>query len=172
MSAFSRSSVAGLIACSIVAACSSKQVHVSSSPGETAPAAAPAAPTSDPATTGMKWTATLAPQSGGSTTGTATVAPGTTGGTTVVAVSLTGGAPGATYPWHVHSGQCGDQGPVVGSGAAYPPLVVGNTGTAQATATIPVPTPSSGNYYVNVHASPTDMGTIISCGNLELKTKS
>jgi hypothetical protein len=26
--------------------------------------------------------------------------------------------------------------------------------------------PTSGDYYVNIHASPTDMGTIVSCGNL------
>jgi hypothetical protein len=170
MSPSYRTPIAVVIACCSVAACASHQVHVSSSPGETAPA--PSTPTPTPpsgSATGLKWTATLAPQTGGTTTGTATVAPGTTAGTTVVTLSLTGGAPGATYPWHVHNGQCGDQGPVVGSGAAYPPLIVGNNGTAQATATIPLPTPASGNYYVNVHASPTEMGTSISCGNLTMQ---
>lgn len=159
-----RITVASVVACCSVAACASRQVHVTSSPGE-----ATTSTTSLPApsaASAMKWNTTLAPQGAGTVAGTATIAPGTTAGTTVVTVGITGGTPGATYPWHVHTGNCGDQGPVVGSAAAYPVLTVDAGGKAQADATIPVPTPTTGNYYVNVHASPSDMGTIISCGNL------
>ena len=36
---------------------------------------------------------------------------------------------GATYPWHIHRGECGDaQPPVVGSADAYPPIQVGDDG--------------------------------------------
>jgi hypothetical protein len=117
---------------------------------------------------GMKMTATLAPQNGGTIAGTATVEPGTSSGTTVATVSLTGAKPGAVYPWHVHVGKCGmtPGGKVWGDPSAYKPLKAGSDGTAKGTATISMAVPASGDYYVNIHASPTDMGTIVSCGNL------
>jgi|GEM_PF-1355971 hypothetical protein len=117
---------------------------------------------------GMKMTATLAPQKGGTIAGTATVQPGTSAGTTVATVSLTGAKPGAVYPWHVHIGKCGmtPGGKVWGDPSAYKPLTAGSDGTASGTATISMAVPASGSYYVNIHASPSDMGTIVSCGNL------
>jgi hypothetical protein len=160
-----RITVATVVACCSVAACASRQVHVTSSPGE-ATTSTTSLPAPASGASAMKWNTTLAPQGAGTVAGTATVAPGTTAGTTVVAVVITGGTPGAIYPWHVHTGNCGEQGPVVGSAAAYPVLTADAAGKAQANATIPVTTPTTGNYYVNVHASPSDMGTIISCGNL------
>jgi hypothetical protein len=117
---------------------------------------------------GMKMTATLTPQKGGTIAGTATVAPGTSAGTTVATVSLTGAKPGAVYPWHVHVGKCGmtPGGKVWGDPSAYKPLTAGSDGTAKGTATIAMAVPTSGGYYVNIHASPSDMATIVSCGNL------
>jgi hypothetical protein len=115
---------------------------------------------------GMKMTATLAPQGGGTIAGTATVAPGTSAGTTVATVSITGAKPGAVYPWHVHVGKCGTSGKVWGNGSAYKPLTAGSDGTAKGTATINMAVPTSGDYYVNIHASPTNLATIVSCGNL------
>jgi hypothetical protein len=117
---------------------------------------------------GMKMTATLAPQKGGTIAGKATVEPGTSAGTTVATVSLTGAKPGAVYPWHVHVGKCGmtPGGKVWGDPPAYKPLTAGSDGTAKGTATISMAVPTSGDYYVNIHASPSDMGTIVSCGNL------
>jgi Cu/Zn superoxide dismutase len=117
---------------------------------------------------GMKMTATLTPQKGGTVAGKATVQAGSGAGTTVATVSLTGGTPGAVYPWHVHVGKCGMMpgGKVWGDGSAYKPMTVGSDGTATSTATISMAPPSSGGYYVNIHASPSDMGTIVSCGNL------
>jgi hypothetical protein len=117
---------------------------------------------------GMKMTATLAPAKGGTIAGTATVEPGPSAGTTVATVSLTGAKPGAVYPWHVHVGKCGmtPGGKVWGDGSAYKPLTAGSDGTAKGTATISMAVPTSGDYYVNIHASPSDMGTIVSCGNL------
>jgi hypothetical protein len=46
------------------------------------------------------------------------------------------------------------------------PLAVDGNGNASSTARLNVTLPDSGNYYVNVHALATNMGTIISCGNL------
>jgi hypothetical protein len=159
-----RTAVMAIVALGGTAACASRKVDVTSSPGEVAPARSASA--SSTAAGSIRWTAALAPQAGGTVAGTATVAPGTTSGTTVVVVSIRGGTPGAIYPWHVHSGQCGDNGSIVGSASAYPSLTANADGTGQANATLPIPAPSSGSYYVNVHASPSDMGTIVSCGNL------
>jgi hypothetical protein len=114
----------------------------------------------------MKWTATLAPQGGTSIAGTATVEPA--GGQSKATVTLTGGAPNATYPWHVHAGACGGNGKVVGPATAYTPLKTDTYGAAKVTVTLPFAAPDSGSYYVNIHKSPTDMGTIVSCGNLTM----
>jgi Cu/Zn superoxide dismutase len=117
---------------------------------------------------GMKMTATLTPQKGGTIAGTASVEAGSSAGTTTATVSLTGAKPGSVYPWHVHVGKCGmtPGGKVWGDPSAYKPLTAGSDGTAKATATISMALPTSGDYYVNIHASPSDLGTIVSCGNL------
>ncbi|MBW3535656.1 MAG: hypothetical protein KY453_10660 [Gemmatimonadetes bacterium] len=87
-------------------------------------------------------------------------------GQTAIGINFAGGESGATHPWHVHSGTCGSGGGVVGSGQAYPPLRPGANGNAAATARIDVALQRGQNYHVNVHRSSSDMGTIISCGNL------
>jgi hypothetical protein len=81
-------------------------------------------------------------------------------------VSITNAVPGGEHPWHVHIGQCGrDQG-IFGPAGAYRPLVVGDNGQAQSSAVLEAPLPASGQYFVNVHASRNNMGTIVACGNL------
>jgi hypothetical protein len=81
-------------------------------------------------------------------------------------VDIANAVPGGDHPWHVHVGQCGSNGPIVGPAASYRSLEVGDDGKATATADLPVAMPTSGQYYVNVHASTNNMGTIIACGNL------
>jgi CHRD domain len=81
-------------------------------------------------------------------------------------VDIANAVPGGDHPWHVHQGQCGSNGPIVGPATAYSSLEVNKDGKASATADLPLPLPSSGQYYVNVHASANNMGTIIACGNL------
>ena len=108
--------------------------------------------------------ATIASVGGSTVTGTAK-------GTTAhdmshITVSITGGTPGSTYPWHIHEGKCSDSGaPIVGPATAYPPLMVGSDGTATVTADIPVELNEAKNYIVNIHASPTNLGTIVACGD-------
>jgi len=81
-------------------------------------------------------------------------------------VDIANAVPGGNHPWHVHQGQCGSDGPIVGPATSYRALEVNGDGKATATADLPVAMASSGQYYINVHASANNMGTIIACGNL------
>jgi hypothetical protein len=114
----------------------------------------------------MKWTANLAPMSGSKIAGTATVTPDGAAKMTVT-ISITGGDPSTSYPWHVHVGKCGPGG-VVGPGAAYTPVKTDTYGAGKVTVSVPVAAPESGDFHVNVHKSASDMGTIVSCGDLTM----
>jgi len=96
--------------------------------------------------------------------GTAWIAPDS--GRTLASVAISNAPPGGVHPWDVRQGQCGSNGAIFGPAAAYKPLVVQGDGTARAQARVDLPLPSSGSYYVNVHASSKNMATIIACGNL------
>ncbi|HYJ78367.1 MAG TPA: CHRD domain-containing protein [Longimicrobiaceae bacterium] len=112
------------------------------------------------------WTASLTGVAGSGVTGTAgaRVTDDMTHGT----VSITGAQTGAAHPWHIHEGRCGDSGPIVGPATAYPVLRVGGNGRASAEAHLPnVELNEAKSYYVNVHASPANLGVIVSCGALD-----
>lgn len=85
---------------------------------------------------------------------------------TAASVSIAGARSGATHPWHVHAGTCGSGGAIVGPASAYPPLTVGSNGQASATARLDVGLEPGAQYYVNVHESPSNLGTIIGCMQL------
>jgi hypothetical protein len=85
---------------------------------------------------------------------------------TLAHVSISNAAPGGEHPWHVHIGRCGSDQGIFGPPQAYGILRVGDKGLAEGDATIPLAMPRSGQYFVNVHASKDDMGTIVACGNL------
>jgi hypothetical protein len=116
--------------------------------------------------TRTEWAARLAGREGRKVTGAATAKPTADGTGTLVTVTLDGDTPGATRPWHVHTGSCRQSGGVVGGGRAYTPLVVDAKGQASGTATIPVPLADSASYYVNIHDSAAAMGVIVACGDL------
>ena len=83
-----------------------------------------------------------------------------------VEISIENATPGGEHPWHVHRGTCGiDQG-ILGPPERYEPLKVGGDGKASQSASLPVPIPTTGSYMVNVHASKSNLGTILACGNL------
>lgn len=83
-------------------------------------------------------------------------------------VSLAGMPMGASYPWHVHEGMCGDNGPIVGPANAYPLLTAGSDGRANAEAHLAnLELNEAKSYYVNVHASTSDLGTIVACGPID-----
>lgn len=110
------------------------------------------------------WKATINPVGASGVSGTAS---GTTAhDSTHVTVTIRGATAGATLPWHIHDGKCTDASPpVVGDPSAYPPLVVGSDGTATATAHVGIKLNEARNYIINIHASPTNMGTIVACGD-------
>jgi hypothetical protein len=87
-------------------------------------------------------------------------------GKSVATITISNAAPSGVHPWHVYEGKCGDNGPVVGSATAYPPLNVDAGGTARGAATLPLELPTSGTYYVAVNASAANMETVVACGNL------
>ena len=140
-------------------ACASRQVEVVNTDSAAASAVS--------SMSSMTMTATLTPMGGATVAGTATASHGDAAEFRST-VSITGATASATHPWHVHSGRCGDNGPIVGPASAYPPLQVDANGAATANATVPVAMPS-GPLYVNVHLSPTELGTIVACGNLAMK---
>jgi hypothetical protein len=85
---------------------------------------------------------------------------------TAAFVSISNAVPGGRHPWHVHVGQCGNDQGIFGDADDYPVLEVEGNGQAEETAELDVAVPTSGQYFINVHASPNNMETIIACGNL------
>ena len=81
-------------------------------------------------------------------------------------ITVTGLAAGGTYPWHIHSGHCPNTGGIIGDPSAYPPLTVGGDGIARGSAHLNVGLQESKDYAVNVHASPSNLATIVACGDL------
>ncbi len=105
--------------------------------------------------------------------GSASMAPDSTGSHTIITVDLANATAGGRHPWAMHRGQCGDttdQG-VFGSMAAYSPLQVDSDGRATGTATIPIETPRTGDYFVVVYASAANSQTVVACGNLASPTR-
>ncbi len=132
--------------------------------------AAPAGPT---ARTGAgrrtDHVATIAGRDGRRVTGGATARPSADGKGTDITVTLDGDTPGATRPWHVHSGSCKQSGGVVGGGRAYTPIAIDAKGHGKGTATIPVLLADTATYYVNIHDAAAAMGIIVACGDLTKK---
>lgn len=80
--------------------------------------------------------------------------------------SISNAVPGGEHPWHVHRGRCGNDQGIFGPAEAYKPLKVGGNGRAVSDAELPVSTPKTGEFFVNVHAAAKNMRTIVACGNL------
>src|SRR5687767_8475526 len=111
-----------------------------------------------------RWVATLAPvaatRDSGAITGATTVALGGRGsmmrGSTSVEtramLSLFGAAPGSTHAWHIHLGSCGNDRGVIGSPELYTPVVADNEGRGDIIVTPPSTTPTSGEFYIDVHS--------------------
>lgn len=117
----------------------------------------------------MSWSAKIAGTEGGAITGDATMKPTADGKGTEVSVMLMGDAAGATRPWHVHIGSCAKKGGVLGGGAAYTPITVDASGHGMTKATLALPSPDTGSYYVNIHESAGNMGKIVACGDFAMK---
>jgi hypothetical protein len=119
-----------------------------------------------PSPSTVRWAASLSPMNGSGITGTATVLPGSDANQTRVDLMINNAQSGGVYPWHVHRGTCGNDQGIVGPAASYPAVAVGADGVGRVLATIPTRLDTGGQYMVNVHKSPQDLGTIVACGNL------
>lgn len=87
---------------------------------------------------------------------------------TVATVSVAGDENGAVRPWHIHAGTCGSGGAIVGPATEYPPLRIGATGGADATARLSLGLDPGASYYVNIHESSTNLGNIVGCMQLRM----
>ena len=88
-------------------------------------------------------------------------------GNTAVTVSVSGATPGSAVPWHIHEGTCETGGEIIGDHNAYMPLVIGSDGRGTGNAQISVALDEAKDYFVSMHASATDMATIVACGDLD-----
>jgi hypothetical protein len=123
---------------------------------------------------GERWNATLATPSGlaGAVQihGTGYIARDPSGSSKAV-IHVSNATAGGVHPWMVRVGLCGTENPAFGDLSAYPLLRISKDGTAQAGALLSVPFPTSGSYSLEVRASPTNMATVIACGNLAPPTQ-
>lgn len=114
-----------------------------------------------------QWQALVGPTTdAGTVKGEVTIRATAEGGT-YSAIAIEGAEAGSVHPWHVHAGDCGEGGEIVGAASAYNPIEVGDAGEGRATATLAVSLTPEGDYYINVHESPTDLGTIVACGEVD-----
>jgi hypothetical protein len=124
------------------------------------------------ATLSSHWRANLASPAtradAGQINGSASMARGPSFASTNITLNLVNASPGGLHPWAVHLGQCGvglDDG-VFGLRETYKPLMIESDGHATGTATVLLPTPMIGTYFVVVHRSMVNSETIVACGNL------
>jgi hypothetical protein len=103
-------------------------------------------------------------------TGVATMAPAA-GGKTEVAMTLANATSGGVHPWQVRRGQCGTDEGVLGPPEAYDAIEVADDGRASVSATLALPTPAAGRYFVSVQASRENPGLVVACGNLAAPTR-
>lgn len=113
---------------------------------------------------GASWRASLQSMNGTSISGSASVTPAPGGST--ASINIRDAVSGAVHPWHVHVGTCATGGGIAGPSSAYTPLNVTAGGNANSTAQLPMTLDPTQSYHVNVHNSPSDMGTIVACGDL------
>ncbi|MGI8496058.1 MAG: CHRD domain-containing protein [Gemmatimonadaceae bacterium] len=115
----------------------------------------------------MGLSATLQPQGGGTASGSVSIRMigGSTGAASPrVDVTLTGGPPARQLAWHIHSGDCGSNGPIVGQPGAYGLISTDNQGQGRLTLGLPFGLPQGIPLYVNVHSA--DGQNVIACGPL------
>lgn len=114
-----------------------------------------------------KWSAELAPPNGAiGPHGSVVLEPGKRPNSTRVRVVISGDTPGALRPWHLHTGICGDHGPIVGPEQSYARIRINARGNGVAVIELPIPFPEAGTMFVNVHESIKAMDHIVTCGQL------
>jgi hypothetical protein len=115
---------------------------------------------------GAEWTATVVPTTTSAIHGTLKFVRTDPATQTRVIFALSDGTANAVRPWHIHFGVCGDDHTIVGRPANYPPLVMSSQGNLSAIAQVPVELVKGTRYVVHLHASPSEMKTVIACAPL------
>lgn len=139
----------------VLGACASSSLH---------PAPASTGVTSIPLGTATQWAGTISPLMASGIMGTSAAVSGPL--QTSVTASIHGVVPGESHPWHVHVGQCGDNGKIVGDPKSYPLLTASTDSSAATSATVLAELLPGTRYYVNIHKSASEMGVIVACGAL------
>jgi hypothetical protein len=98
--------------------------------------------------------------------GWASMRSGTTRASTSILLNVTRATPGAVHPWQLHHGSCGADRGVYGPASAYEPLTVDAGGRGAGQATVRMPLPAEGPFFVRVAASATAPDSIVACGDL------
>jgi hypothetical protein len=124
---------------------------------------------------GSRWNVAFGPPRGSARgtrmSGWASMRPGESRANTNILLNVTQAAPGAVHPWELHHGRCdADQG-IFGPASSYEPLTVDAQGRGAGQATVRMPLPSRGPFFVRIAASPTVPDSIIACGDLVPPTK-
>jgi hypothetical protein len=98
-----------------------------------------------------EWRADLMSKNGSTVVGSAEIdAKGTD--STRMEVKIKGGTARTEYAWHLHSGSCATDGPIVGDKMAYPKLMTDSSGAGEIDVNLAIATPVSGDHSVHVHA--------------------
>jgi hypothetical protein len=118
-----------------------------------------------PGKTGEVWSGNLSPRGGSAITGNFKANSGE--GKTTVAVNIANAMAGQRLPWHVHEGKCDNDMGIIGGASSYPIITVGNDGRASSNVVLSLQLDEAKDYFVNVHASPTNLQTIVACGDLD-----
>jgi hypothetical protein len=118
-----------------------------------------------PAKTGEDWSGSLSARGGSGITGSFKAL--VNAGKTNVSVNLANAMAGQRLPWHIHEGTCDNDLGIVGDASSYPVIVVANDGTASVNTVVGVSLDEAKDYFINVHASPTNLQTIVACGDLD-----
>ena len=103
---------------------------------------------------------------GSAISGEMSVSPTSREGEFRAALTLRGSNAGEQHPWHVHTGRCDAEGPIVGSMLAYPVLQIRGDGNADLAQTIRERLVPGTSYYVDIHRSRANMDIIIACADL------
>lgn len=99
--------------------------------------------------------------------GWAALAPDSVTGATAAFLSVFDAEPGSVHTWEVRRGRCGADEGAFGPIEAYKPIAAGSDGRATVLTTVPLRTPTTGSYFVNVHGSGGDP-TVVACGEFTL----
>jgi hypothetical protein len=89
---------------------------------------------------------------------------------TSILLNVTHADPGTVHPWALHHGRCGADRGIYGPAAAYEPLTVDAEGRGAGQATVRMPLPAEGPFFVRVAASTASPETVVACGDLVAPT--